>query len=104
MKPIIHLLIVIMLFTMCIFILPEKSLAGDSKITVTFAGATVIGGVYVLFSWGMSDDFKGRLPLTANSAFINHDSKGWYMGLPDLKLNEHHSHITPYVKVLKIHF
>lgn len=105
MKRFINLLIVTIICLFCLIVTPKQAKAGDSRFTVTFAGVTVIGGVYILISWSVSDSFEQRLYRPARSALFNYDSKHWLLGIPELKLIElKDSGITPYVDLIKFHF
>ncbi|MBN1847145.1 MAG: hypothetical protein JW932_01020 [Deltaproteobacteria bacterium] len=84
---------------------PLQAKAGDSRFTVTFAGATVIGGVYVLISWSVSDSYNHRISSIRHAALLNYDSKDWSIGMPDIKsIQFNNTHITPYVEVFKYRF
>ena len=94
-----------MICLMCTITIPDQAKANDSRFTVTFAGATVIGGIYILISWSVSDSFDQHLYPFAHSALFNHDSNGWLVGVPEIKFTEHNkSYLTPYVDLFKIRF
>jgi hypothetical protein len=105
MKKRLYFIVVTLICLMCTGLIPKQAEASDSRVTITFAGATVIGGVYVLISWSISDSFKWRHDFSPHSALFNFDSKKWFVGLPELKLVEHNNtHVTPCMDILKFRF
>ena len=88
-----------------ILAMPCQASADELKLTITFAGATIIGGVYIVFHLIIAGSTGWQPFPAASPALFYRDSDGWQVGCPRINLIEHgDSEYAPYLNIINIQF
>ena len=96
--------IIIMCLTV-ILAMPCQASADKFMLTITFTGASVIGGVYIVLHWIIAGSSEWQPFPAVSPALFYRDSDGWQVGCPRINLIEHgDSEYASYLNIIKIQF
>jgi len=88
-----------------ILVMPCQAAADKLSLTITFTGASVIGGVYIVLHWIIAGSSEWQQFPAISPALFYRDSDGWQAGCPRINLIEHgDSEYAPYLNIINIEF
>ena len=88
-----------------ILAVPCQAAADKIMLTITFTGASLLGGVYIVLHWIIVGTSQWEQSPAVSPALFYRDSDGWQVGYPRINLSEHgDSEYAPYLNIIRIEF